>query len=139
MTEILLVALSGLLLLLILLLPSLVTSKSRSGQTIDKQFVQQQWQQIESMVQQPDERRRYAVIEADKLLDYVLKQRGYAGETMGERLKSAGKDFSFVDDVWSAHKLRNKLVHEADYELDQRLARKAVEQLQSGLKDMGVL
>lgn len=140
MNELMLVAGAGLLLLLLFLIPTITTSHRRSKRaTIDKQFVDSQWQKITAMANKPDQTARYAIIEADKLLDYTLKQRGYSGETMGERLKSAGSDFSYIDDVWQAHKLRNKLVHESEYQVDQRLIKRAISQFEIALKDMGVL
>ena len=140
MNETLLVAGIGLLLVLVFLVPTITTSHKRTkSKSIDKQFVQSEWQKITEMADRPDQAARYAVIEADKLLDYVLRQRGYKGETMGERLKSAGSDLSYTNDTWEAHKLRNKLVHEAKYEVDQRLVKRALEQFKAALKDMGAL
>lgn len=55
-----------------------------------------------------------ALIEIDKLLDHAMKARRIKGETMGERLKNANKlfDKNLYNQIWEAHKLRNKLVHE---------------------------
>lgn len=140
MNELYMVAGIGLILVLLFVALAWMTSSSgRKSAAIDKQFVRQEWDKIAAMGSKPDHSARYAVIEADKLLDYVLQQRGYRGETMGERLKAATADFSFSDDVWSAHKLRNKLVHEANYEIDSRLVRKSLEQFRQGLKDMGAM
>lgn len=140
MNELMLVAGAGLLLLLLFLIPTITTSHRRNKRAaIDKQFVDAEWQKITAMANKPDQTARYAIIEADKLLDYTLKQRGYSGETMGERLKSAGNDFSYIDDVWQAHKLRNKLVHESEYQVDQRLIKRAIGQFEIALKDMGAL
>lgn len=140
MNELYIVAGIGLILVLLFVALAWMTSSAgRKSAAIDKQFVRQEWDKIAAMGNKPDHSARYAVIEADKLLDYVLQQRGYRGETMGERLKTATTDFSFGDDVWSAHKLRNKLVHEANYEIDSRLVRKSLEQFRQGLKDMGAM
>lgn len=128
---------AALLLGMIMLAVPKVTKHPR--RQLDKQFVKTKWQGIEETAAAPGNNSRYAVIEADKLLDYVLKARGYAGETMGERMKMAGKDFSYRDDVWSAHKLRNKLVHEADYEVNRRLVDRALNQFRQALKDLGAL
>jgi hypothetical protein len=57
------------------------------------------------------------VIDTDKLFDYTLKKKGFKGETMGERLKSAKEYFDkdMYNNIWEAHKLRNNLVHEFNY------------------------
>lgn len=129
--------------LLLLMLAAFAAMSTASGRrqrsALDKRFIQQEWQKIAALANKSDQSARYAVIEADKLLDYVLKARGYEGETMGDRLRAANKDFSYKDDVWHAHKLRNKLVHEADYEIDPRLVTRSINQFQQALKDMGAL
>lgn len=136
--DITLIVLGAALLLGMMMLALPKIAKPRSKQ-LDKQFISDKWQQIKTTAARPDQSARFAVVEADKLLDYVLKTRGYNGETMGDRLKVAGKDFSYRDDVWSAHKLRNKLVHEAQYEVDPRLIKRAINQFQQALKDLGAL
>ena len=81
---------------------------------------------------------RSALIEADKLLDYVFRAKRVKGETMGERLKNAKAHFSWNDyqNIWEAHKLRNKLAHEIEFnpsakELEEkyRFLRKALKSL----------
>lgn len=58
-----------------------------------------------------------SLVELDKLLDYCLKNKRVKGETLGERLKNAKSLFSKSDynSLWSAHKLRNQLVHEVEH------------------------
>lgn len=55
-----------------------------------------------------------SLVELDKLLDYLLQSKRVSGNTLGERLKNAKNMFSKSDynTLWSAHKLRNSLVHE---------------------------
>ena len=57
------------------------------------------------------------IIDTDKLFDYTLKMKGFKGETMGDRLKSAKEYFDkdMYNNIWEAHKLRNNLVHEFNY------------------------
>jgi hypothetical protein len=80
-----------------------------------------------------------AVIDADKLMDEALRRRHFKGTNTGERLVSAQHDFSNNDDVWHAHKLRNRLVHEADVRIKQKDAKNALESFKQGLKDLGAL
>lgn len=60
--------------------------------------------------------RKSLLIDADALLDAVLKHVVSSGTTMGERLKNAKHVFpaQHYQDIWDAHKLRNRLVHEVD-------------------------
>ena len=53
-----------------------------------------------------------AVIHADALMDDILKGMGLPGETMADRLKSLDvSKLKSLDDVWEAHKIRNKVAH----------------------------
>lgn len=58
-----------------------------------------------------------AVIDLDTLLDHVMKNSGLSGQTMGERLKAAHSVFErpMYDEIWTAHKMRNQLVHEPSF------------------------
>jgi hypothetical protein len=71
---------------------------------------------------------KIAIIEADKTLDMTLEKKGFAGKTLGERLKEmVPADLPEVyEEVWEAHKIRNRIVHEPDYEVSQTEARKVV-------------
>jgi hypothetical protein len=66
------------------------------------------WEEIEGM--EP----KMAIIEADKVVDVVLKKAGVPGETMAERLRKVQKHVqrSIYSGMWDAHKVRNQLVHE---------------------------
>ena len=80
-----------------------------------------------------------AILEADKLLDDVLKRRKYKGKTMGERLVSAQRDLTSNETIWFGHKLRNKLVHE-DYKLTRKNeVKSALLGYWQALKDLGAL
>ncbi len=80
-----------------------------------------------------------AINEADKLFDYVLKQRGYPGEKMADRLKLANPHFVNRNNVWRAHKLRNALAHEVGFDLVVSQAKEALADFEQGLKDLGAL
>jgi len=71
---------------------------------------------------------RMAIIEADSILDDMVKKLGYEGEDLGERLKSAdANDFNSVNSAWEAHKVRNKIAHEgASFEINHREARRVI-------------
>ncbi len=71
---------------------------------------------------------KLAVIEADNMLDDVVKQLRPVGENLGERLKSiAPEDFLTLDDAWEAHKIRNRIAHESGFVLTKPEARKTIE------------
>ena len=98
------------------------------------------WLEIERLAKKDDQQScQFAVIEADKLLDIAMKERGIKGDTMGERLKTARDSWSSRDAVWSAHKLRNQIVHEADVHVSYDATRRALASFKKALKDVGAI
>ena len=66
---------------------------------------------------------RIGIMEADTMLREVLLERGYAGEDVGEMLRSA--KFKTVQLAWDAHLVRNKIAHEGvEYTLTPREAKR---------------
>lgn len=133
---------AGVLVLAVVMRPQPVSKRPGNtgrGGKIDREFVARKWADIEVMLAGRGGSLRDAVSEADKLVDYALKGSGVHGETMGERLRNSRGRFSNLDDIWSAHKLRNALAHEADFDLVPTQAKEAVAHLKQGLKDLGAL
>ncbi|MES2748865.1 MAG: hypothetical protein V4668_02380 [Patescibacteria group bacterium] len=83
---------------------------------------------------------KLAIIEADIILDDTLKRQGYAGPTLGDRLKSISPSaLSSLDDAWQAHKVRNQIAHGgADFVLTQKIARETIVQYERVFKELGV-
>ena len=83
---------------------------------------------------------KLAIIEADIILDEILKQQGYAGSSLGERLKSiAPSQLESLQDAWEAHKVRNSIAHQgADFILTQRLAQETITKYQRVFTEFGV-
>jgi len=111
--------------------------------TQDLQEIKRKWQEIEQLMNlgKPSNFKT-AILEADKLLDHVLKLYGYQGQTMGERMKSIPKDKyprDFFDNMWQAHKLRNELVHNIDYEVMDFEAKSAILKFRRVLEELKVL
>lgn len=81
-----------------------------------------------------------AVIRADSLFDSILKEKGLAGETLGERLKQLDLlTMSALNNVWEAHKIRNRIAHETDRILTHEEARRVISGFEGALKELGCL
>ena len=105
------------------------------------QVFQIKWTEISAMMQAGGPANyKQSIMEADKLVDLALKSK-VSGETMGERLKNARNLFSHetYNDLWSAHKIRNKLAHEADFEGLSSDANFAVKKFEKALKELRVI
>ena len=70
---------------------------------------------------------KLAVIEADGLLNDILKKMGYKGETMAKILEQLNATIlPNIEQIWKVHKIRNNVVHDPDYKLSLEDARKVL-------------
>lgn len=83
---------------------------------------------------------KLAIIEADIILDELLKEAGYAGVSLGERLRSISPtQLQSLDDAWQAHKVRNQIAHAgSDFVLTQKLAQDTIKQYRRVFHELGV-
>lgn len=84
---------------------------------------------------------KLAVLEADTLLDDLIRRRGYPGETLGERLKSiTAKDLATLESAWEAHKVRNRIAHDgAAFELSRAEAERVIYLYELVFREVGYL
>ncbi|MCR5573142.1 MAG: hypothetical protein K6F57_05250 [Candidatus Saccharibacteria bacterium] len=124
----------------VLLLVMISLTKKRAY-TFDKENYQVDFLRIENSLQQGNEATyAMAIIQGDKLLDKALCEMGVQGRTMGDRLKKVGKEkFSELNAVWHAHKLRNQIAHESDFQPEYRQAQHALATYKQALKDLGAI
>ncbi|MBI2099832.1 MAG: hypothetical protein HYT48_00620 [Candidatus Vogelbacteria bacterium] len=70
---------------------------------------------------------KLAIIEADTMLDEMVKKMNYPGENLGERLKVIEpSDFTNLDAAWEGHKVRNQIAHQGDFMLNKREAERVI-------------
>ncbi|OGY29854.1 MAG: hypothetical protein A3F35_02570 [Candidatus Woykebacteria bacterium RIFCSPHIGHO2_12_FULL_45_10] len=110
----------------------------------DQQTVADKWQQVEELLGgNSAEAKRRAVIEADKVLDYVLDRLFPNQASTGERLKLAKEIFvgriQEYDELWFAHKARNEMVHNLNFEMPTAEVNATLEKFKEGLKILGGL
>ncbi len=81
-----------------------------------------------------------AIIRADGLLDEALQRLGYEGDTMADRLKVVDpQKLPSMDRVWSAHRLRNTIVHGPLIEHTHETMQYAFEAYELAFKDLGLI
>ena len=81
---------------------------------------------------------RHAVLEADKLLDYALQKMGYRGN-LGSKLKKAHRLFGGnINRVWAAHKIRNNIAHQMNYQVDEKDYRSTMLAFKEAFKDLKI-
>lgn len=116
-----------------------ISLTKRGGKTLDQQKYRTRWLEITQNAGSTSETWQFAIMSADKLLDSALRDRGVAGETLGERLKNAKPYLSNIDSVWRAHKLRNRIAHDDGVKVSQRQAGEALKIFKKALTDLGAL
>lgn len=83
---------------------------------------------------------KLAIIEANSLLNEVLKNMGYPGESLGERLDKLTTDvLSNLEEVREAHKIHSDIIHDPTYRLNLDEAKRAISIYEKALIDLQAL
>jgi len=84
---------------------------------------------------------RLAIIEADLILDEMLRAQGYIGDSIGDMLKAVERsDMLTIDHAWEAHKIRNEVVHSgSEYQLTEREARRIISLYESVFREFEMI
>ncbi|MBI2639781.1 MAG: hypothetical protein HYW90_02725 [Candidatus Sungbacteria bacterium] len=120
-------------------------SKPRFAKTGDKAVapnaMKEPWQQVlKKLGSENPADWNLAVIQADSIVDSILKEMGLVGETMGERMRTLDKGrLSSLDDLWEAHRVRNDIAHSPDRTVSKHRAAQAIGLFEKVLKEMGYL
>lgn len=118
---------------------ALITFGKRSS-VLNVEKYRTRWLSIEQSVKRDNDASCHiAILNADKLVDQALREKGFKGQTMGERLKSAKNSLPHRDNIWQAHKLRNQIAHEPDVKVNYDQTRRALAQFKQTLKDLGAI
>lgn len=74
----------------------------------------QQWVSVLKHLTSPNESDwKFAIMEADNMLDAVMTELGFDVENLGEKLKSADQEkFKYLSLAWEVHIIRNRIAHE---------------------------
>lgn len=118
---------------------ALLTLKQKST-VLNKEKYRSLWLEIENGLI-PDQQQSFqmTVLNADKLLGQALEELGVRGATMGERMKTFGNGFSNQNQIWQAHKIRNKIAHESNVQLNFKQVQALLKCFKQALKDVGAI
>lgn len=108
--------------------PSKVIKQGVQTSIKGMQEIKDRWVKIlEKAYSAPPHSLNLAIIEADKLADDAIKKMGIQGEHMADRLeKLSSSDFGNIEKLWRAHRIRNELVHEPDFEISKTDAKEVL-------------
>ena len=103
--------------------------------------VSKKWKKIRQRLEQGTESEaKLAIIEADDLLNEILKRMGYSGETLGEKLKQVKKAIlPNLDEVFQVHKIKSDIVYDPTYRLNLDEAKRAISIYEKALTDLQAL
>lgn len=105
-----------------------------------QEAVRQAWAEIEQSAASSADGRRLAVINADRLVDKLLKDAGYEGEGALERMKLLpGERVATAQGLMYAHRFRNRLVHEQGFRPNDNDLASALNAYKAFLTEVGYL
>lgn len=100
------------------------------------------WHYIQTLIESPNESDwRVAIIEADSMMEEILKEKGIAGSTVSELLEGA-KDTGYrsIQDAWDAHLVRNQIAHQgSDFPISQVEGRRVIKMFQNFFEELRVV
>lgn len=100
------------------------------------------WHYILTLIESPNESDwRVAVIEADSMMEEVLKEKGLSGETVSELLEGAKESgYRSIQDAWDGHLVRNQIAHQSsDFPLSQIEGRRIIKMFQNFFEELRII
>ncbi|MEI8343746.1 MAG: hypothetical protein WCF93_02210 [Candidatus Moraniibacteriota bacterium] len=119
-----------------------VGTRGTAMPVVSKRKMRKRWNNILGRLESGNTSQyKVAIIEADALVEEFLKGVGYRGENMTQKLEQVGQTHldEHRETLIEVHKLRNRIVHEADFELDQETAKDAIKVYENFLKYLDFL
>src|SRR3989344_8463497 len=107
---------------------------------IQKSSPQLGWEKVTSYLERGNESEwRLAILEADTILDNLLDELRYTGESVGDKLKLVdASKMRNLDAAWEAHKIRNRIAHDgSNYPITYREARRVLALYEQVLREFG--
>jgi len=118
-----------------------VAERVRAAEFAYGKAASQQWEEIKERLKKGDEANlKLAIIEADSLMDDILKRMGLPGATFEERLKQIEvQEIKSVENIWATHQIRDKIIQTPDFHITQEEAEAAVGNIEEVLKELEYL
>ena len=100
------------------------------------------WHYIMTLIESPNESDwRVAIIEADSMMEEILREKGISGATVSELLEGAKESgYRSIQDAWNAHLVRNQIAHQgSDFSLSQVEGRRIIKMFQNFFEELRVI
>jgi len=111
-----------------------------SWQAYGQRQMKKQWDRIKKRIESGSEADyKLAIIDADDYLAEILDSRGYDGKDFQEAIQKAGRLIATIlEDVITAHEVRNSIVYDPNYKLSVADAKKILSTYQSAINGIGL-
>ena len=99
------------------------------------------WDEIEKYFSKGTEpEMKLAIVEADSLLDNILRVMSYGGKDMGSRLEGINDNIlENLEEVKKCHKIYSNIVHDPTYRLDLKIAEGTLKVYRDALVNLDAL
>lgn len=107
----------------------------------EKQILIRKWKKVKKgMKKDFEDQWKLSVIEGANLIDRVLRESGYGGDNLGERLTQVDKEEIInLDDLIKAEIISRDVVRDPDYHLTREKAEEIIAVFGRSLKDLNIL
>jgi len=113
--------------------------KVEEGERVSKN---ERWRKVLTYIFSPNSADwKLAIIEADSILEALMEERGFRGESLGDKLKSATQEnFRPLSSAWEAHNVRNRIAHEGlGFEISQHEAKRIIALYEQIFREFGYI
>ena len=99
------------------------------------------WQRIVERLETNDEAEyKLALIEADEMLNIILNKMGYAGISLGERLKQlTNATLPNIEEIKRAHQIRNNIIQDPDYQINLETTKEILTIYEQAFRELDVI
>ena len=104
---------------------------------ISKSKMQKRWDKVKGrLIGGNASQYKVAIIEADAIAEEILGGIGYAGANMSEKLEQVGANQldDHLEALQGVHSIRNRIVHEAGFEVDEPMSKAVIGVYENFLK-----
>ncbi len=100
--------------------------------------ISKKWQKIKKRLEKDNEAEyKLALIEADKMLDDVLKEMGHGEESLNDKLRHlSSSDVSNLEELLKANEICQNIIRDPDYRLDKEKAGEIISIFEESLKGL---
>ena len=109
--------------------------------TTKKNKMRARWDEVVMRLRSANESEyKVAIIEADNIIDDLVRNMGYPGDNMGERMNNIPEgQLESLDELKKAHEIRNRIIHEENFQVSRGYAKEILKKYETFLEEFEVL